>query len=235
MIKPCDALARTSLFSGLDRTTFQHYCGVTKVKTYMRGEIVAAEGDLCSSIGVIEQGQIAMQKYTSSGDFATIGLLGPGDFFGEDRIFGSSNVFTFTLEAMVQTEVLFVSRETLRSLLDRSPVIMNNFLRMLSDRVAAQNSRIALLSQKSIRHKIAFYLLELRNVQHPGSTGSVMVELPGSKEVVAKLLAMPRPSFSRELIAMEDDRLIEVKGRDVRLVDVATLENDVVEGFQFGQ
>jgi CRP-like cAMP-binding protein len=112
---------------------------------------------------------------------------------------------------------------------------MNNFLRMLSDRVAAQNSRIALLSQKSIRHKIAFYLLELRNGQHPGSTGSVTVELPVSKEVVAKLLAMPRPSFSRELIAMESDGLIEVKGRDVRLLDVATLENDVVEGFQFGR
>jgi len=53
--------------------------------------------------------------------------------------------------------------------------------------------------------------------------------------VVAKLLAMPRPSFSRELIAMEGDRLIEVQGRNIRLLDVPTLENDVVEGFQYGR
>ena len=103
---------------------------------------------------------------------------------------------------MTQSEVLFVSKETLRALLDKSPVILNNFLRILSDRVNVQNSRIALLSQKSLRHKIAFYLLELRSEQHPGAVGSVTVSLPVSKEVIAKLLAMPRPSFSRELIAM---------------------------------
>jgi len=235
MIKPCDALANTSLFSGLDRATFHHYCSLTKVRSFARGDILAAEGDACSSIGVIEQGQVAMQKYTSSGDFATIGLLGPGEFFGEDLIFGSSNIYTFTLEAMTQSEVLFVSRETLRALLDKSPVILNNFLRILSDRVTSQNSRIALLSQKSLRHKIAFYLLELRTEQHPGSSGSVTVQLPVSKEVIAKLLAMPRPSFSRELIAMEEDGLLEVNGRNIHLIDVTTLENDVVEGFQFGR
>ncbi len=235
MIKPCDALAKTSLFSGLDRVTFHHYCSVTKVRSFARGEIVAAEGDFCNSIGVIEQGQIAMQKYTSSGDFATIGLLGPGEFFGEDLIFGSSNVFTFTLEAMSQTEVLFVNKDILSSLMDKSPVILNNFLQILSDRVTTQNSRIALLSQKSLRHKIAFYLLELRTEQHPGSSGSVTVQLPVSKEVVAKLLAMPRPSFSRELIAMENDGILEVNGRSIRLVDVSSLENDVVEGFLLGR
>ena len=232
MMKACDALGRTALFAGLDRLTFQHYCSLTKVRTYARGEILAAEGDSCGSIGVIEQGQIAMQKYTSSGDFATIGLLEAGDFFGEDLIFGSSSIFTFTLEAMSTAEVLYVSRETLRALLDKSPVILNNFLRILSDRVAAQNSRIALLSQKSLRHKIAFYLLELRTrIGASEDHGRTVVELPASKEVVAKLLAMPRPSFSRELIAMEADGLIEVKGRKIYILDVSTLENDVVEGF----
>ncbi len=233
MIKKCDALSRTLLFAGLDRGTFQNYCSLTKAKTFSRSELLAAEGDVCTSIGVIEQGQVALQKYTSSGDFSTIALLGPGDFFGEDLIFGSSNIYTFTIEAMTQSEVLFVSKETLRSLLDRSPVVLNNFLRILSDRITTQNSRIALLSQKSLRHKIAFYLLELKNSQPQTDSQTVKVSLPVSKEVVAKLLAMPRPSFSRELIAMEADGLIEVNGRSIRLLDVATLENDVVEGFQF--
>lgn len=235
MIKKCDALSRTLLFAGLDRATFQNYCSLTKAKTFSRGEILAAEGDVCTNIGVIEQGQVALQKYTSSGDFSTIALLGPGDFFGEDLIFGSSNIFTFTIEAMTQSEILFVSKETLRSLLDRSPVVLNNFLQILSDRVTAQNSRIALLSQKSLRHKIAFYLLELKHSQHTADHSLDRVTLPVSKEVVAKLLAMPRPSFSRELIAMEEDGLIRVEGRNIWLMDIATLENDVVEGFQFGR
>ena len=233
-IKPCDALKNTLLFAGLDRATFHRYCATTKVKSYGRGEIIAAEGDECASIGVVELGQIAMQKYSSSGDFATIGLLGKGDFFGEDLIFGSSNIYMFTLEAMTDSEVLFISKNVLRELMDSSPEILNNFFRILSDRVNVQNSRIALLSQKSLRHKIAYYLLELRTLQHPSSTGPVSVSLPVSKEVVAKLLAMPRPSFSRELIAMEKGGLLEVHGRTILLLDVAALVSVVVEGLQYG-
>lgn len=140
----------------------------------------------------------------------------------------------FTLEAMTDSEVLFISKNVLRELMDSSPEILNNFFRILSDRVNVQNSRIALLSQKSLRHKIAYYLLELRTLQHPSSTGPVSVSLPVSKEVVAKLLAMPRPSFSRELIAMEKGGLLEVHGRTILLLDVAALESDVVEGLQYG-
>lgn len=233
MIKACEALSKTLLFAGLERSTFQNYCSLTRVRTFAKGEIIAAEGDICTNIGVIEKGRIAMQKYTSGGDFATITLLKPGEFFGEDLIFGSSNVYTFTLEAMSLSEVLFVSKDTLYALLDKSQVVKDNFLRLLSDRVNSQNRRIALLSQKSIRHKIAFYLLELRAEQTSAGKNADIVNLPVSKEVIAKLLAMPRPSFSRELIQMQKAGLIEVDGREIRLLDVLRLESEVVEGFVY--
>lgn len=231
MIKACEALSRTVLFAGLERSTFQNYCSLTRVKTFSKGEIIAAEGDICTSIGVIEKGRIAIQKYTSGGDFATIALLKPGEFFGEDLIFGSSNIYTFTLEAMSLSEVLFVNKDTLYALLDKSQVVKDNFLKLLSDRINLQNRRIALLSQKSIRHKIAFYLLELRAELTSAGKNTNIVHLPVSKEVIAKLLAMPRPSFSRELIQMQKAGLVEVDGREIKLLDVLRLESEVVEGF----
>ena len=231
--KPCDVLAQTTLFAGLERSVFQKYCAITKTRSFAKGEVLAAEGDDCYNIGVIHAGQVAMQKYTSGGDFSTIALLGPGDFFGEDMIFGSSAVYNFTLEAMSACEVIFISRDILRALLDSSPAVLNNFLKILSDRISTQNRRIALLSQKSLRHKIAFYLLELRAEQFSATAESAVVELPVSKEVVAKLLAMPRPSFSRELIAMEKDGLLSVNGRYIRLLDVSALEEDIVEGLSY--
>ncbi len=232
MIRACEALSKTSLFAGLERATFQEYCFLTRLKTFAKGEIVAAEGDLCSSIGIIEKGRIATQKYTSGGDFATISLLKPGDFFGEDLIFGSSNVYTFTLEAMSLAEVLFINKETLSALIEKSPVVKNNFFRILSDRVREQNKRIALLSQKSIRQKIAYYLLELRAEKSGASADGDTVRLPVSKEVIAKLLAMPRPSFSRELILMKRDGMIDYDGRSITLTDIGRLEAEVVEGLQ---
>ena len=58
----------------------------------------------------------------------------------------------------------------------------------------------------------------LREAIEVPTTSSVV--LPVSKEVVARLLAMPRPSFSRELISMEKDGLIRVSGRNIWLMDL---------------
>ncbi|NCB00269.1 MAG: Crp/Fnr family transcriptional regulator [Clostridia bacterium] len=242
MKKICDVLSDTPLFSGLTHELFHNYCNKTTIRLVWKGEVLFNEGDPCTGIGMIMEGQLAMQKYSSSGDFATIELLGPGDIFGEYMIFGTRKNYTVTIEAVTNSKIIFITREMLMSILAQSPGVMNNFLTILSDRIQAQNRRISLLSQKSLRQKIANYLLELlrdqlekegespKTIRKTVSTQAV--ELPVSKEVVSRLLAMPRPSFSRELISMERDGLIRVSGRVIWLLDLDGLEKGVIEGFQ---
>ena len=223
MKKVCETLAATPLFTGLNHDLFHDVCSKTSIRLVWKGEVLANEGDLCTGIGMIIEGQLAMQKYASSGDFATLELLGEGEIFGEYLIFGSRRNYTVTIEAVTNSKVIFISRELLTGMLYQSPHLMQNFLAILSDRVHAQNRRISLLSQKSLRQKIANYLLEQLRDQLEKEGESPMtvkrlvstqaIELPVSKEVVARLLAMPRPSFSRELISMERDGLIRVSGR----------------------
>ena len=145
-----------------------------------------------------------------------------------------------TIEAVTNAKIIFISREMLTSMLQQNPQVMQNFLTVLSDRVLSQNRRISLLSQKSLRQKIANYLLELLREQREAEALEALppqrtivstqaVELPVSKEVVARLLAMPRPSFSRELIAMERDCLIRVSGRVIWLLDIDGLERGMIE------
>lgn len=242
MKKLCDVLSDTTLFSGLTHELFHSYCNKTTIRLVWKGEVLFNEGDPCTGIGLIMEGQLAMQKYSSSGDFATIELLGPGDIFGEYMIFGTRKNYTVTIEAVTNSKIIFITREMLMSILAQSPGVMNNFLTILSDRIQAQNRRISLLSQKSLRQKIANYLLELlrdqlekegespKTIRKTVSTQAV--ELPVSKEVVSRLLAMPRPSFSRELISMERDGLIRVSGRVIWLLDLDGLEKGIIEGFQ---
>ena len=242
MKKICEALAATPLFDGLNHDLFHDVCVKTSIRLVWKGEVLANEGDPCTGIGIIVEGQLAMQKYSSSGDFATLELLGAGEVFGEYLIFGSRHTYTVTIEAVTNSKVVFISRETLTGLLYQNPKLMQNFLAILSDRVHAQNRRLSLLSQKSLRQKIASYLLEMLHdqLEEEGRSPKDMkkiistqaVELPVSKEVVARLLAMPRPSFSRELINMERDGLIRVSGRVIWLLDPDGLERGVIEGFR---
>ena len=49
--------------------------------------------------------------------------------------------------------------------------------------------------------------------------------------MIAKLLAMPRPSFSRELINMEKDGYIKVDGREIEILNLRELELGALEGY----
>ena len=239
MKKVCDIIGETRLFRGLDHEVFSQYCAKTSIRIAWKGEIIENEGDECSHIGVLLQGKLALQKYTSSGEFATIALMEEGEMYGEDLLFGDNNSYTTTIEAVTNSRILYIPKSVLIPMLKKNYFLNQNFIRLLSDKVQVQNERITLLSQKTLRQKIAFYLLEQYKKQLPHSgtlrkrirEDIATVELPVSKEIVSKLLAMPRPSFSRELINMEKDGLIKVEGRNIRIIDLAELEHGALEGY----
>ena len=236
MKKLCDALAQSPLFAGLDHKQFSTFCSRVNMRLSWKGEVVANEGDECTAIGLVVSGQLAMQKYARNGDYVTLALLGPGDVFGEDLIFGERRSWPLTIEAISNARIIMLTRDLLISLINENPALMHNFGAFLSSRIHEQNRRITILSQRNLRQKITVYLLDLLDKQLaeeerealPGrrkqyiSTPSV--ELPVSKEVAARLLAMPRPSFSRELVRMEKDGLIRVSGRVIWLTDLESLE-----------
>lgn len=236
MKKICDVLAESHLFEGLSPEVFGQFCGKVNLRVVWKGEVMVNEGDDCMQLGIVASGQLAMQKYSSSGDFVTLGLLGPGDSFGEDLIFGSNHVYPNSIEAVSNAKVITLSKDILLSLLPENPQLIQNFMRFLSDKVQAQNRRISILSQRNLRQKISSYLLDLLREQgdeedQPGALGrpghrvlTPSVEIPSSKEVAARLLAMPRPSFSRELVRMEKDGLIRINGRVIWLTNLDGLE-----------
>ncbi|MHB1483196.1 MAG: Crp/Fnr family transcriptional regulator [Saccharofermentanales bacterium] len=242
MKKLCDVISETKLFKGLEHDVFSQYCGKTSIRIAWKGEIIENEGDFCDGIGVLLQGKLALQKYTSSGDFATLSLMEEGEMYGEDLLFGSNNQFTMTIEAVTNSKILYIPKSILIPLLQKNYFLNQNFIKILSDKVCSQNDRISLLSQKTLRQKIAYYLLDAYKKQKKENSAShakisdkgsheMEVELPVSKEVISRLLAMPRPSFSRELINMERDGFIKVSGRSITILDLKELENGALEGY----
>lgn len=241
MKKLCDVISETILFKGLEHDVFSQYCGKTSIRIAWKGEIIENEGDICDGIGVLLQGKLALQKYTSSGDFATLGLMEEGEMYGEDLLFGTINQFSTTIEAVTNSKILYIPKSVLLPLLQKNYFLNQNFIRILSDKVCSQNDRISLLSQKTLRQKIAFYLLDtykrqkkdydFASIKSNSQINELEVELPVSKEVISRLLAMPRPSFSRELINMERDGFIKVNGRNITIIDLKELEDGALEGY----
>lgn len=230
-------LADSRLFAGVDHDTLEQFSSRVSIRLVWKGEIVFNEADLCEAVGLVVSGQLAMQKYSQDGDYITVDLLGPGETFGEDLIFGKQREYTVSIEAVTNAQIVLLSRELLKMLLQSNPQLTTNYLGFLSDQIQTKNRRVINLSQRNIRTKITRYLLDLHEIQEQLDdeqygknrktyVSTPSVELPVNKEVTARLLAMPRPSFSRELARMEDDGLLKVSGRVIWLTNLEGLETD---------
>lgn len=233
MKRICNILRETTLFRGLSQATYRSCCTSSKVFVFYKGEVIVQEGDICEGVIVILEGKAATLKTSANGDYSTLNLLGQADTFGENILFGKKSYYECSLEAASNGKYIQISKVKLLDMMADSPQLLKNILDTLSDRVNEQNRRINMLSQRSLRKKISAYLIYLlrdqleakqtRLVDELTIVSTPAVELPVSKALVAKLLAMPRPSLSRELISMEEDGLIKVSGRIIWLLDIKEL------------
>ena len=94
---------------------------------------------------------------------------------------------------------------------------MENFISLLSSKVIILNDKIKYLSFKSVREKVANYILE-------ESKGKNEVILNDTKEEVAAYLGMPRPSFSRELNNLKREGLIDYSRKNIVIINRELLE-----------
>lgn len=217
----------SALLAGISNDILQEIRQRTSVKQYEKGETIAREGVECKSLGIILEGKVSMVRISSSGEFSSISLLSEKEIFGEDILYSSRNTYQYSVEAATNCKIRFIPKTILKSIMEKSPSTKDMYLKILSDRVEKLNRRIQILSQKTLREKIAYYIVDLCRTQ-----GSNTVELPASKEVIAKLLAMPRQSFSRELAKMENDGIITTEDKKITILDRNLLENEIVEGLK---
>lgn len=244
MERAIEILTQHPLFHGVPAAAFEPYLVRISLRIIVKGEILEIEGDPAQDIGIVVKGQLAKQKYSSDGSFVMIDLLGAGDAYGEDLIFSHHKDQVLAIEAITNGEILSVPRLIVKDLMAAYPVVKDNFLYYLSETIHQQHRRVLVLSQRNLRQKISSYLMDLLEEQVRAEEENAdpnlspaerrrlrrryvttdSVELPVSKEVAARLLAMPRPSFSRELVRMEKDGLIRSSGRVVWLLDPEALE-----------
>ncbi|EJO5348914.1 Crp/Fnr family transcriptional regulator [Clostridium botulinum] len=190
-----------------------------KVKDYKKDEVIAIEGDACSTIGIILDGNIEIQKLFSSGKAVTITTLIAGDIFGEVIVFSSMNKYPSTIISSSNSTVMFISKDNIVKLCSLDSLILNNLMGLLSNKILMLNKKVKNLSYETIRQKISSFLLDQYQKQN-----SLIIKLSMSRQALSELFGIPRPSLSRELINMKNDKLIDFEKNIITIKNLDGLE-----------
>ena len=211
-------LSHCKLFSGIPPSELDTLLKKVSLytKSYAQGQMVAFEGDKCTSIGIVLDGSITIQQLLPSGKRLVIENLATGDVFGEVIVFSHLETYPVSVEAAEDVLITYIPRECVLTLCSLSSVFLKNFVGSLSNKILLLNQKVTNLSLQSPRQKTIHFILESYRKQN-----SMELKFTISRLEMAEKMNLPRPSLSRELIKLKSAGLI-VFGKD--FISIRNLE-----------
>jgi CRP/FNR family transcriptional regulator, cyclic AMP receptor protein len=160
---------------------------------YPKDQVVFAQGDMADTIYYIQKGRLKVVVISEQGKEAVVGILEPGQFFGEGCMNGHS-LRIATTTAMEACLVTVITKAAMLAALQGEPKFSEMFMAYLLTR----NSRIEedLIDQlfNSSEKRLARLLLLLANFGKEGSPQPISPNI--SQETLAEMIGTTRSRVS---------------------------------------
>jgi CRP/FNR family nitrogen fixation transcriptional regulator len=163
---------------------------VNKFK-YRRGAEIFGEAEPAEYIYQVIEGAVRTHKLLPDGRRQIGAFHFRGDIFGLEN----SETHRFTAEALVQTTVRLVKRESVEKVARSDPAILHTMLAMTMNSLAHVENHMLLLGRKTSLERVAAFLLEM----HLRSTAANVMNLPMSRRDIADYLGLTLETVSREI------------------------------------
>src|SRR6202795_3863126 len=180
--------------TGFDPQVFVANVGAGKtILEFQKNQDVFAQGDVADTVFYLQKGKVKVTVLSDQGKEAVVGILGPGQFFGEGCMNGHKLRIS-TTTAMDDSVIPFITKEAMLAALHDEPKFSAMFMAYLLTR----NSRIEedLIDQlfNSSERRLARMLLLLANFGKAGSPQSISPNI--SQETLAEMIGTTRSRVS---------------------------------------
>lgn len=179
-------------------------------KNYKRNEIIFSDNEFCNQVGFVESGNISIVTSTFSENEYEINNISDNGFFGAFILFSKNPYYLGTAITTKNTQIIFFTKENLLTAF-QDKIFLQNYLSLIATSTLKIQNKIKVLSQKNIRDKIMFILLE--NYKR-NRTKTFVIQ---NKIQLANYLNIPRPSLSRELMLLKSDGIIDYNKYSITL------------------
>jgi len=221
-----DIIEKSPLFYGIKRdeiiTLLQ--CLTPRTHSYSKNECIVNSGETIDKFGIVLEGEAVILKENADGNRVILSIVKKGDLFGEMLVFSSHKIWPVTVRVQSSCKILFFTNSDLIARCGRNCswhiTLLQNFMKILSDKALMLNKKVQYLSIKSMRGKICTYLLEQYE-----NTGKYTITLPLKRSELADFLSVSRPSMSREICQMRDEGIIDFHLSAFRIKDIEALKS----------
>lgn len=174
------------LFADLEEISFH-------TRSYKKGEILAQQGAVCNRLVILTKGSVRGEMIDYSGRLINAPLF----------LFGEENRYPVEVTANEPTEVIELPKSSVLSLFRKNEQFLENYMNLSANYARTLSDKLFFMSFKTIRQKLASYLLRLYKQQQ-----QTHITLDRSQQELSDYFGVSRPSLARELAHMQEDGLL---------------------------
>ena len=208
-------LSYSPLFKGIDVTLLQKNMIKIGFKQLIKnkGDVFITAGDACEELMIPVQGSVKAEMVDFSGKTIKIEDIPAPKPLAAAFLFGNQNQFPVNVTTLEPTEIFILDKQSVLLLMQMESQFLKNYLNMVCNKAQFLSYKLEFLSFKTIREKLANYLLSNINQE----TSSVVLDK--SQEELADYFGVARQSLLRLLKEFQSNGLIKFKRRNINILD----------------
>lgn len=219
----CDKCASEngSIFRHLTPEEFDIINYKKEFRHFRRGEILYREGSRISGFYCIHIGIIKVFKTGFDGKEQIIRFAKPGDIIAYRSVL-SNEVACTSAKVLEDCKACFIPSEILISFVKSNSDFAYELLKLACHELGEANAFITDIAQKTVRERLAEILLVL--VNDFGIDNENYLNISLTREELSNIIGTATESVIRLLSEFKTDKLVELTGRRIRIIDYKGLE-----------
>lgn len=172
-------------------------------RSYKKGEILAQQGAVCNRLVILTKGSVRGEMIDYSGRLIKVEDIAAPRAIALLFLFGEENRYPVEVTANEPTEVIELPKSGVLSLFRKNEQFLENYMNLSANYARTLSDKLFFMSFKTIRQKLASYLLRLYKQQQ-----QTHITLDRSQQELSDYFGVSRPSLARELAHMQEDGLL---------------------------
>lgn len=210
-------LRGAQLFSGLAADDLATIAGFTQPVSLAKDEYLFREGEASQGCYLVQSGAINVHKVNATGKEQVIHVFRPGESLAEASL-ASPTGYPANARAVEPSVVLLIPKSPLLDFIGRRPDLALRMLGSMSAHLRVLVGMLDDLTLKDVETRLLNWL-----VKHARDAKGGIIQLRGTKRVLAAELGTSSETLSRTLARLRDEKLISVSGKEITVHDAEKL------------
>ncbi len=212
--------------AGLSKEELGHVDGLVAARRMLRrGEVLFRGGDRFTSLYAVRTGTFKTCLRSEGGREQVTGFQMAGELMGLDGIVNDLHICEAL--ALEDAEVCVMPFEHIEELSGQVQALQRQVHRIMSREIVRENGVMLLLGSMQAQERLAAFLLNLVQRLHARGFSRSELVLRMTREEIGSYLGLKLETVSRAFSRIAGKGIIEVRQRNIRIVDYAALQRIV--------